>query len=1636
MTNISNSFNPPLVRQLKSPLPAISNQQNRQSSSSASLTTDEIDLVLPTKVFKAKKTSVNDLSQAACSYLWFRRIKEIFLVMGKQNDAFTRFDMELARTDMIRTCEQYLESERPKGGGINLNSEEQTKLDRWKNKRLYAETFRMSYFRNDTDLNEKSVKFQKLASTELSGGEIPHFDNAIWWYSCNEAPIFDQMNNILRLENFELLMCHRYYISDLCQTIEQSYLQWKSSEKLTVYRADKLSRIDFEIIEKSKGQKDAMITINGFISTSKDEKISLEYAAAKLKKRGNDIVIMYEITIDPAILCSSFADIESISFHPREREILFNMGSTFQIDDIVADETNPEIKRIKLTAKDFNLTLLDEMKAKVKQSSQATLSILLIRYLIELGEDRVSKRYLNQLIDSKQLDNDPNLVSVYNCLGLIYSRQALYGEALDYYRKALNAQARIQFSNNNALAEIFNYIGQAHIGLNQLDEAQQNLEEGIRIQKREPKHVQQHLASLYCNLGQVAYARHDYVEAEKNFQSSYDLYNRNTKISHDALEKRLLKGDLCIAFGQLKSVQNRKISTDAKEKFEEALQIYESTLPSSHPKVAEAHIGIVCEYARNKNFQSVIQYQDEHFLQLLKDYELKQTTNQQDLANLYAIIGACFAHEKEFDKAMEYWKIGIEHEHKVFLDQLLSSARTTKIELPHRLVDSAIRIVFDHYLKIDDAPRDYLAILYAKMFVYDKVVESLRGQSSFLLAHTCIAQRNFKGSMIVYRRLLESKNVDITLIIGVLLRMLKLKQSISNDEPITELLRFDKLLVNRGLDNEAIRLRMIINDSLAEMFLLLKKDDDALRYSRISYELKQRHYSSNHPSLVRNCKLAALRSFQRKDYKTAAQNYERAIEIQLDNMSSNHIDIRSTYFLMGDCYCLMNRTELANEFYDRAQASNDVDADDTKEVESDIPALIRMYSNLAKMFSEQKDFASASTQQQEAIDLLIEIIPTFVVKLIEEEDASSMTFDQIQTLLNSRLGLINGRTFAQVLRNYVFIYLSLGRTLLFNDERTDDDKDSTDLYEQAIELHSKLAMFEKLDEQRSAILYEELSKAYTKLYPSMTETIQQNLLKSLEEITDTFRQRSLEYRLGNLYLNESEYSDADQYWNRALKKTKTTETIIKKILEKLIEKNKDNLPSPDDDDDDEEEEEEDEEEKDNETDDENNEEHSRPQSNKSQRSETMKSERPVSQKSELTISQKSQRPVSSKSQRRLSTKSILYKEKPEELAHAYLDLEDYETALKYFKKYAAKLQDTLKPSWPDIEIEDEQILVIKYFHSQLIEIIDSTEPALDKCEEITNSNLWINLLHAYTNIFKLSVQLNSSSNEISKANIITFEICQKLYDIPDHLCKLNDILFNNESDDLQWKELLTLLSSNEANNILMRIAAYYTSKEQYDDSLEVYRALQNFEGSNSAVNYGLLKLLEEYISADEEYRQMIMTIDFRSSNIPIFDRILLCRLIISFWEELEDETMIVQFKKELFSLQNKPWIIDDLETTDCIGHILSKVEDYTLARLYWNELLDLYNEMLPESIVTRLYASNFMFAQLFQTTQQMTNELYEQICSLAENYKLLGDYEEMDEFYDDAREALNKAIVIWKKIPSATDKIDELQIRLNDLKTE
>ncbi|CAF1393835.1 unnamed protein product [Adineta ricciae] len=72
---------------------------------------------LPLKLFDGKKQSLNELSEESMSYLWLRRIKEIFLRLAdgkddRDDDRFVEFDMDLAKIDLMNTCDRYIENER------------------------------------------------------------------------------------------------------------------------------------------------------------------------------------------------------------------------------------------------------------------------------------------------------------------------------------------------------------------------------------------------------------------------------------------------------------------------------------------------------------------------------------------------------------------------------------------------------------------------------------------------------------------------------------------------------------------------------------------------------------------------------------------------------------------------------------------------------------------------------------------------------------------------------------------------------------------------------------------------------------------------------------------------------------------------------------------------------------------------------------------------------------------------------------------------------------------------------------------------------------------------------------------------------------------------------------------------------------------------------------------------------------------------------------------------------------------------------------------------------------------------------------------------------------------------------------
>ncbi len=96
-------------------------------------------------------------------------------------------------------------------------------------------------------------------------------------------------------------------------------IQWTSPFKpFTVYRDQGLSQTDFNQLIKTKG---GLVSFNKFLLISLDRAVS--FAFTDSNQHNPDLIsILFEITSNPSISSSPFANIENGRYYPREEEIL------------------------------------------------------------------------------------------------------------------------------------------------------------------------------------------------------------------------------------------------------------------------------------------------------------------------------------------------------------------------------------------------------------------------------------------------------------------------------------------------------------------------------------------------------------------------------------------------------------------------------------------------------------------------------------------------------------------------------------------------------------------------------------------------------------------------------------------------------------------------------------------------------------------------------------------------------------------------------------------------------------------------------------------------------------------------------------------------------------------------------------------------------------------------------------------------------------------------------------------------------------------------------------------------------------------------------------------------------------------
>lgn len=133
-----------------------------------------------------------------------------------------------------------------------------------------------------------------------------------------------------------LLVYHfRHWIKQLCSAIEREHRRQSQDEPWALYSGFRLHEEELERLKTSVG---SLISINSFLSTSRDIEVARIFAGeGQIEDRFARVLL--KIEANPARLQSVFfADINHISQFSQEKEVLFSLGSTFRILSIDFDQ--------------------------------------------------------------------------------------------------------------------------------------------------------------------------------------------------------------------------------------------------------------------------------------------------------------------------------------------------------------------------------------------------------------------------------------------------------------------------------------------------------------------------------------------------------------------------------------------------------------------------------------------------------------------------------------------------------------------------------------------------------------------------------------------------------------------------------------------------------------------------------------------------------------------------------------------------------------------------------------------------------------------------------------------------------------------------------------------------------------------------------------------------------------------------------------------------------------------------------------------------------------------------------------------------------------------------------------------------
>ncbi|CAF1432614.1 unnamed protein product [Didymodactylos carnosus] len=476
---------------------------------------------------------------------------------------------------------------------------------------------------NFIDTNPQESFFLVISGVE----ELKHIEefetqyqtlDAVKWYT-KDTFVYKLINQALRTEDIDALYTLRYYIEDLCSNLKNKYEEFRQLHisldmpDVMLYRG---LRLDRNQILKLKMNEGNLISTNGFLSASRSIDVAKVYAGWDTCYQSTTDTtepVLFIININVSENKIIVADIAAESQMPDELEVLFDLGSIFEINSITEDYAQKPSKwTIIMTASnDGDKVLNDYILFKLEEMEDFDINIVFGELLYDMGEYKKEEKYFENLLLTK--DTPQRRYS----LGTVYVLKGEYARALYYLQSAHNQYHEILSSMVSASGNLFNIdevhnmssemartlvsIANIYFHTDNPDEALINYTSALNVYKTViPNSNIPHIEICLQNIGLIYEKRDCYNDAMKNFQEADKIYSTTLPDNHPE------KAGMLLNIGNIYKLQNN--DDLAIKSYTDALDMIKNIYPPNHPLIIEYMNNIGMVHMSNNRYDDALKY--------------------------------------------------------------------------------------------------------------------------------------------------------------------------------------------------------------------------------------------------------------------------------------------------------------------------------------------------------------------------------------------------------------------------------------------------------------------------------------------------------------------------------------------------------------------------------------------------------------------------------------------------------------------------------------------------------------------------------------------------------------------------------------------------------------------------------------------------------------------------------------------------------------------------------------------------------------------------------------------------------------------------------------------------------------------